>query len=502
MMLLAAFLETASRNAKKLAIRDIQRDVTYEQLAVVAASLKRFIESETRRPNVGIMLPSTAAFVTSFYGGLWAGKTVVPLNFLLRPAELKTVVEDSGIDLILTCNYFEDIARQLPARPVFLEQIGLKWRYLLSKLRPFPKVPEALRNDLAVILYTSGTTGVPRGVCLSHGNLHSNTMACIDHTRMTPDHRFLGVLPLFHTFGLTALMLAPTLLGASGYYQPRFQPLNVLRSLTEDEITVLIAIPSMYAAMARVKSISPEMFRGLVLPVSGGEPLPRAIYDEYHNRLGVTLLEGYGLTETSPVVAAGLPWANKPGTVGTALPGVEVMAAGPDGGPLPTGEAGELCVRGPNVMRGYYNKPQETAVLLGADGWLHTGDLGTIDKAGFIAITGRKKDLIIVGGENVFPREVEAVLEQHPAVAESSVIGIHDVSRGEVVVGFVVPKEGIDITPLELRDYCRDRLAGFKVPRQIIIDRDLPRGPTGKVLKRLLRERMGDKQACAGAAPR
>jgi len=499
-MLLPAFLDTASRHGRKLAIRDVRREVTYDQLVVAAAALKRFIESETRRENIGILLPSTAAFAASFYGGLWAGKTVVPLNFLLHPTELKAVVADSGVDLILTCNHFEDLVRQLPARAAFLERIGLKWRYLLSKIRSFPPVPAVRPDDLAVILYTSGTTGMPRGVCLSHRNLYHDVTACIEHTHMDPEQRFLGVLPLFHTFGLTALLLAPTILGAGCSYHARFQPLDVLRTLAEDQISIFIAIPSMYAALARAKSASPEMFRSLRLPISGGEPLSPDLYDEYRDRFGVTILEGYGLTETSPVVAVNLPWANRAGTVGTPLPGVEVMSAGEDGRPVPPGESGEICVRGPTVMRGYYNRPDDTAAVLGPDGWLHTGDLGRIDPDGFISITGRKKDLIIVGGENVFPREVETVLEQHPAVAESSVIGISDPSRGEVVVGFVIPREGASVTPLELRDFCRDRLAGFKVPRQIIIDRDLPRGPTGKVLKRVLRARMQDQRACAGVS--
>jgi long-chain acyl-CoA synthetase len=341
---------------------------------------------------------------------------------------------------------------------------------------------------------------MPRGVCLSHRNLYHDVTACIEHTHMDPEQRFLGVLPLFHTFGLTALLLAPTILGAGCSYHARFQPLDVLRTLAEDQISIFIAIPSMYAALARAKSASPEMFRSLRLPISGGEPLSPDLYDEYRDRFGVTILEGYGLTETSPVVAVNLPWANRAGTVGTPLPGVEVMSAGEDGRPVPPGESGEICVRGPTVMRGYYNRPDDTAAVLGPDGWLHTGDLGRIDPDGFISITGRKKDLIIVGGENVFPREVETVLEQHPAVAESSVIGVSDPSRGEVVVGFVIPREGASVTPLELRDFCRDRLAGFKVPRQIIIDRDLPRGPTGKVLKRVLRARMQDQRACAGVS--
>ncbi len=497
-MLLTTFLEAASRHAKKTAIRDIQRELTYRQLVTLAAAMKRLIDAETRRSNVGVLLPSTSAFVASLYGGLWAGKTVVPLNFLLNPGELTAVVEDSGIDLILTCNHFRPLVSQLPARAICLEQAGLMRRYLFSRILPLPRIPKTEPDDIAVILYTSGTTGVPRGVCLSHRNLHSNATACIQHTRMTADHRFLGVLPLFHAFGLTATLVAPTFLGATTHYHARFQPAEVVRVLAHDGISIFIAIPSMYAALAKAKTTSSDVFRHLVLPISGGEPLPRVVFDDYRNRLGLTILEGYGLTETAPVVSINLPWAWRAGTVGTPLPGVEVTAINDDGETAAPGEAGELCIRGPNIMRGYYNKPSDTAAVIDGDGRLLTGDLGTIDADGFIRITGRKKDLIIVGGENVYPQEIEAVLEQHPAVAESSVIGVHDRSRGEVVVGFVTLKEGMKAAPIELREYCRHHLAGYKVPRQILVERDLPRGPTGKVLKRILRERLAGELVGAG----
>ncbi len=498
-MLLSGFLDTAARFANRPAIRDIQRELTYRQLAVLSAAMKRLIEGQTQRPHIGILLPSTAGFVASFYGGLWARKTIVPLNFLLQPRELQKIVEDAGLDLILTCEYFEELVRQLPARGLVLERAGLPWRYLTSRVLPFPREPRTSPDDLAVLLYTSGTTGEPRGVCLTQNNLYTNAISSISHTRMNPEQRFLGVLPLFHTFGLTTVLICPTILGATVYYQARFQPAEVIRAISEHRISIMMAIASMFGALARAKTATPEAFRSIELPVSGGEPLPRTVYDDFHRRLGVTILEGYGLTETSPVVSINLPWANKPGTIGTPIPDVEVAAMDDAGRPVPTDTQGEICVRGPNVMRGYYNRPEETAAVLSADGWLRTGDLGAVDADGFARITGRKKDMIIVGGENVFPREIETVLDQHPAVAESSVIGVPDESRGEVVVAFVVPHEDAEVTPIELREFCRDHLAGYKVPRQVIIDKDLPRGPTGKVSKRLLRERVRTRELCLTA---
>ena len=322
-MLLADFLETASRHWGKPAIQDVRRVLTCRQLVTLAAAIRRVILAETRRPNVGLLLPSTGAFAGCLYGSLWAGRTVVPLNFLLKPGELATIVDDAGLDLILTCEYFEKLASQLPARALCLERIGLRRRYLLARVLPWPRVPAVEDDALAVILYTSGTTGTPRGVCLSHRNLHGNAMACIRHTQMTGEHEFLGVLPLFHSFGLTATLIAPTLLGATVRYHARFQPSDVVHTLANTRTCVFMATPSMYAALAKAKSVTPEVFQRLRLPISGGEPLAPAVFEDYRARLGVTILEGYGLTETSPVVSLNLPEAWRAGTVGRPWRGVD-----------------------------------------------------------------------------------------------------------------------------------------------------------------------------------
>jgi long-chain acyl-CoA synthetase len=249
-----------------------------------------------------------------------------------------------------------------------------------------------------------------------------------------------------------------------------------------------MAVPSMYAAMARLKSVQPDQFSHVKISASGGEPLPDTVYEEVQEKLGLTLIQGYGLTETSPIIAVDLPWAHRRGTVGPPLPGVEVRICDVEDQPVKQGEEGEIQVRGPLVMKGYYNQPDQTASVLDSEGWFHTGDLGQFDEAGYLRITGRMKDLIIVGGDNVYPREVEAVLEQHPAVSEAAVIGMSDGSRGEVVVGFVCLHEDGEAAPDEIRGFCRGKLANYKIPRQIMIRSDLPRGPTGKILRRRLVE--------------
>jgi long-chain acyl-CoA synthetase len=251
-----------------------------------------------------------------------------------------------------------------------------------------------------------------------------------------------------------------------------------------------MAIPSMYAAMQRVKTASAESFKSLSLAFSGGEPLPESIARTYEERFDVTLNEGYGLTETSPVISLNLPWDHHRGTVGRPLPNWETRVVDAGGQPVPAGQHGEITVRGPGVMKGYYNKPRQTDEVLDAEGWLKTGDRGKLDGDGFLSVTGRIKEMMIIGGENVFPSEIENVLCRHPAVDEAAVIGVPDESRGEVAVAFVILKEDHDADENQLRSLCREHLASSKVPRQVVISQDLPRGPTGKILKRALNARL------------
>lgn len=500
-MIVRSFLETSRTHADKTAVKDPSRELTFAQLATFAQTIRGIVQHETECPRVGLMLPTTAAGLGSILGTLWAGRTFVPLNFLLQASELQQIIDDAGIDLIISTVHFQPLLEQVSVRVLYLEKMGLKRRYLLSKLRHTPPAPEVGPDDVAAIVYTSATTGQAKGVCLTHQNFLANTQAIYDHIRLRPEDKILAILPNFHVFGLTVLNFIPLVFGNTIVCIPRFVAQDVYHAIVNEHLTVVIAVPSMFAALARLKQLNRDDFSHVTIAASGGEPLPRPVYEEVLERTGMRLIEGYGMTETSPIISADLPWAHKVGTVGPPLPGVQIQLRDAEGRVLPSGptqtqaqsasapalsDEGELYIRGPLVMKGYYNRPTETASVLDADGWLRTGDIVRLDQDGYIKITGRAKDLIIVSGENVYPREIEDVLDRHPAVAESAVIGRKDDLRGEAVVGFVSLREGCTADANDLRAFCRQSLAGFKVPREIHVRADLPRGPTGKILKRAL----------------
>lgn len=486
-MLIEKLLASADRVPDRIAAEDPTRGLSYANLVRLADVLRRRVERETRLDRVGIMLPSSVGFVGTLFGVLWAGRTAIPINFLLQPAELAGIVTDSGIDLVIAIRHFATLLAPLPVRSVFLDELPMRRAMVLERLRRRPAAPRVSPDDLAVILYTSGTSAQPKGVCLTQRNLAFDVDGCIAAAKLQAEHRFLGLLPLFHTFGLTALLLVPIALGATTYYLPRFSPHTVLQTVREQRLSVMMAVASVYQALVRQRSAAPADLASLEYLISGGEPLSDTVYAAMAERFGKTLVQGYGLTETSPVVSLDLPWSHRRGTVGRAIPGVEVTSHDDGGAALPAGDVGELYVRGPNVMRGYYKRPDETAAVMTSDGWFKTGDMGRIDGDGYIAITGRKKEMIIVGGENVFPREIEEVLDKHPSVAASAVVGVMDESRGEVAVAFVELKEGATFDEIGLRKFCREHLAQFKVPRDIRHIEKLPRNATGKILRRELK---------------
>lgn len=485
-MLIQELLKTTQTFPTKPAANDPTRTLTYSQLITFSQVIRRIVLKETHCQRVGLMLPASVGGLGTIWGVLWAGRTVVPLNFLLQPNELAQIIADAQIDLIITTQHFESLLAGLPIRTLYLEQLNLKRRYVWEKLRRTPEPPDVEPDEVAVMLYTSGTTGQPKGVCLTHNNILSNCRSAIEYMQITPDERLLGMVPPFHVFGFTVLICLPVVLGTTTSYIPRFSPQAAYRAIRNENITILLAIPSMYNAIAHLKTLTPSDFQKITLAASGGEPLPRTVYDLFYERTGVRLVEGYGLTETSPIIAFDVPRDHHVGTVGRPIPGVETQIRDEIGNILPAGKEGELYVRGPLVMKGYYNRPQETTTVIDAEGWFRTSDIVRIDEGGYMSITGRAKDLIIVGGENVYPREIESVLEQHPAVTEAAVLGRADSKRGEAVVAFVALHENTDTTTDELRTYCRDHLAGFKVPREIILRPELPRGPTGKIVKREL----------------
>lgn len=487
-MLVDALLEANRRSPHKPAVEDRAWSLSYRRLTLLASVVRNVVRRETQCERVGIMLPASAAFPMTLFGVLWSSKIAVPLNFLLNADELTRIVEDAGLDLIVTARHFKDLAAKVPARAIFLEDLPLRRKTLLAMLRQLPPPPVVDSHSTAVILYTSGTTAEPKGVELTHGNLHGNCVDAIHSLAIDPTETMLNLLPPFHVFGLTANVLVPVVLGASVHAIPRFSPVAVVKAVAEKKLSMIMAIPSMYAAILKTRSAGPDSFRSIHLALSGGEPLPDSVRLGFQERFGVTLRQGYGLTETSPIVSACSVEAYREGTVGRPIRNVEVRIIGSDGQNLPVGHDGEILVRGPGVMKGYYKKPEETRKVIDEDGWFQTGDVGRLDEDGYLMITGRAKEMLIIGGENVFPREIEAALEGHSDVLQAAVIGVPNESRGEIPVAFVIPKPGVSLNEQELRKYAKESLAGFKVPRKVHISEDLPKGPTGKILKRRLRE--------------
>lgn len=487
-MLVEPLLEAAAECPDRPAVVDPTRTLTYRDLAGLAAILSRIVRKSTSRGQVGIMLPASAVCPAVLHGVLWAGRTAVPLNFLSSAEELAPVVEDADIDLLITVHPLAELADALPVRAMYLENLPLKWHMLLAMVRPMPAPPRVQPNDVAVLLYTSGTTGRPKGVELTYGNLRSNCIDTIASAGIRPGMSFLNILPPFHVFGLTGNVFIPIRLRSTVYAIPRFNPAAVVRTLREHEIGVMLAIPSMYAALLRAKSAKPEYFKSIEFAISGGEPLSDRVRTALREQFGVHLREGYGLTETSPVLAVDGGDETSPGTVGRPINNVEIALRDAAGNPVEPGEDGEIFVRGPGVMKGYRNMPDETTAVLDADGWFRTGDIGRIDEQGRLSITGRAKEMLIIGGENVFPREIESVIEELPGILQVAVIGAPDDLRGEVAVAFVLPEEGADVSESEIRAHCKSKLAGLKVPRAVHVREDLPLGPTGKIQKRKLRE--------------
>ncbi len=468
-----------SERGDHLAACDDQMCLDYKTFRAVAGGLGRRLGEQTDNPRVGILAPTSSACAAAIFGCWYAGRTPVPLNFLLAPAEFARVVRDAELDCLVAVERFAPLAQAADVR-----LLPLSPEILVPADAP---APQAASEDLGVLLYTSGTSAEPKGVCLSFGNLAANARACIEAAELSADQVFLSLLPQFHAFGLTANTIVPLVMGATVYYQARFSPMQVMQTIHEKRVSVFITVASMFAALAGMKSATREHFASLTHPVSGGEPLSPKVFQLFEERFGKRVLEGYGMTEASPVVSLNTPRAFRRGSVGRPLPGISVIVVDEAGNELPVGSEGELTIHGHCVMQGYLNKPELTGQAVRA-GALHTGDVGHVDGDGFIFITGRAKDMIIVGGENVFPFEIESVLVEHPSVAEAAVVGARDDVRGEVPLAYVILAEGAsEVDETELREFCRGRLAAYKVPRQVRFAEELPHGPTGKILKRALR---------------
>jgi long-chain acyl-CoA synthetase len=464
----------------------------YSELREAAGLVTSLLSSAGVAPGdrVGVMLPNVPAFPVAFYGALAAGAVVVPMNPLLKSREVAYYLGDSGAKVLFawysSAGEAAKGAADTGARVFTVDDPDM--RSLLAGLFPVHTRVERADDDDAVVLYTSGTTGQPKGAQLTHANLSRNAALTAETLiNAGPDDVVMGCLPLFHVFGLTCGLNATIAGGGTLTLLPRFDPGQALGIIARDRVTVFEGVPTMYAAMLHHPSSAEADASSLRTCVSGGAAMPVEVLHSFEKTFGCVILEGYGLSETSPVASFNHPHAErKPGSIGTPVAGVEMRVVGPDGAPLAVGEVGEVAIRGHNVMKGYWRKPEATAEAI-PDGWFRTGDLARVDEDGYFFIVDRKKEMIIRGGYNVYPREIEEVLYEHPAVAEAAVVGIAHDQLGEEVGAAVALKPGATATPEELRAYVKDRVAAYKYPRRVWLVDELPKGPTGKILRREVR---------------
>ena len=446
--------------------------------------------------RVMVMLPNCPEVIQCYGAILKAGGVIVPVIFLLGDKEVAHILADSEAKVVITSSdMLWKVEGQIGVLPT-LRQVLLVDGAGDERTLSFPEevareadrvsAVERRDEDLAVILYTSGTTGVPKGVALSHANLESNARSAAQLYELDREDWGVAVLPLSHSYGLT-VMNAGNLLGTRAALLRWFSPEEVLKTIQEFKAVAMSGVPTMFVYLLNYPDAGRYDTSSMRVWGSGAAPLPVEIVEPFEKKFGGKLMEGYGLTEASPVVSAHrLSGMRKLGSVGQPIPGVQVSIQALDDHPLPVGEVGEVCVKGPNVMVGYYQNPEETARTI-RHGWLHTGDMGRLDGDGFLYIVERKKDLVIRGGFNIYPREVEEALYAFPKVVEAAVVGMADPLMGEEVLAFVVLKDGTTATAEEVIAFCQSRLARFKCPKEVRFVDSLPKSPIGKILRKELR---------------
>jgi long-chain acyl-CoA synthetase len=486
MNLASTLTDTAARLGDRAALRLDDQIITYQELDDRSARVAAMLGSLGVGPGdrVGLMMPNVPQFALAYYGILRTGAVVVPMNVLLKEREVAFYLTDAGARLLIASDGLaEAVTGAALARAELIAVEPGRFDSQLPNVDSNPTVVERADDDTAVILYTSGTTGTPKGAELTHFNLAKNAEVTENLLEMDEHDVVFGGLPLFHCFGQTCGLNTVARTGACLTLLPRFDPTAALSMLERHGVTVFQGVPTMYAAMMNHPAAAQTDASRLRMCVSGGAALPLGVLTGFEQAFGCIILEGYGLSETSPVASFNPPRRRKPGSIGVPVPGVEMAVVDESGNRTPVGEVGEIVIRGHNVMKGYWNRPDATAAAI-VDGWFHTGDLGKVDEDGYFFIVDRKKEMIIRGGYNVYPREIEELLYQHPAVREAAVIGVADDYFGEEVAAVVSLRPGTPATEDELVAFVKDKVAAYKYPRLLWIVDDLPKGPTGKILKR------------------
>jgi long-chain acyl-CoA synthetase len=485
-------ITAARRQPERAALRLDSKVITYGELDEATARVAGLLRDRGLEPGdrVGIMLPNVPEFAIAYYGVLRAGGVVVPMNVLLKQREVAFYLGDPGAKLVFAWHGFAEEATA-GAAEAGVECIVVEpaaFARVLEESEPAPAVAERTAEDTAVILYTSGTTGKPKGAQLTHSNLSVNADVSKALFSLTAEDVVLGALPLFHAFGQTCALNAAIAAGASLALIPRFDAGKALEVIERDQVTVFEGVPTMYAALLHHPGRDQADVRTLRVCVSGGAALPVELLREFEREFGCVVLEGYGLSETSPVACFNHPdRERKPGSIGTPVEGVEMKLVDLYRRDAAPGEVGEIAIRGHNVMTGYWNRPDATADAIDDDGWFYSGDIARVDDDGCYFIVDRKKELIIRGGYNVYPREIEEVLYEHPAIREAAVVGIPHADLGEEVAAAVALRPGMHATESEIRDYVKANVAAYKYPRHVWFVDELPKGPTGKILKREIR---------------
>ncbi|WP_182104077.1 long-chain-fatty-acid--CoA ligase [Niallia taxi] len=520
----------AKEYPKHKAIHFMGKELTFKQTFEKASNLAAYLQEIgiTKGDRVAVMLPNIPQTVISFYSIMLAGAIVVPVNPLYKEREIEFILNDSGAKAIITLDILYNRVKSVQEM-TSVEQILVT---TISEFLPFPKnlfypfiqkkeygyIPSVkhegnthlLKNiwslptadlkevsidfeeDLAIIQYTGGTTGFPKGVMLTHQNLVANTSMCRQwlYKLEKGKEKLLAIMPLFHVYGMMTVLVLSVMEIYQMILLPKFDATTALKTIEKQKPTVFPGAPTIYIGLLNHPDINKYDLSSIDAAISGSAPLPKEIIDRFEEKTGGKLVEGYGLTEASPVTHVNFVWDHEivKGSIGVPWPGTDAAVFSPETGEeLPHGEIGELAVKGPQVMKGYWNNPDETELVL-KDGWLYTGDLCYMDERGYFYIVDRKKDTIIASGFNIYPREVEEVLYEHPAVQEAAVVGVKDSYRGETVKAFIVLKEGAQTSEDELNKYMRERIASFKVPRIYEFRKELPKSAIGKILRRELKE--------------
>ena len=489
------FTEVTKENFNKTAIFWGGDEFSFDHAHSIAKCLAKRLKVEFElQPGdrVALWLKNCPEFVFSLFGILLGEGVVVSINSFLTPDEVGYIVEDCGAKVIISEASMEKETSILVDNSPGLNVIEVE---SLNRMDSTDyTLLEQSPEDLALIIYTSGTTGKPKGAMLSHQNLMSNVNAIIEAADIANEDRMAVLLPMFHSFTMTVGLLLPMTRGLSIVAIKSLNPpKNIITEIIQHRATVMPAIPQLYRAFVNVKLPSDLPLR---VCFSGAAPLPVEVLNAFNKNVGIPLLEGYGLSETSPVACMNpLNGERKPGSVGLPIGDVQFQIRNDDGFVLPVGDPGEICIKGHNIMMGYWNNLEATEASI-KDGWLLTGDIGHLDNDGYLYITDRKKDMLLVNGINVYPREVEEIIYQFDGVSEVAVVGINDPRKGDFVVACIVPDEGFKIDEIELKSFLKTKLAAYKLPRKIIIMEALPRNATGKILKTELRIVASGKVGC------